>query len=174
MVFCSVVGCSNRSGSSRRKKKPTNTNFFRIPRIVVDRCERSKMLSTNRRTLWLARINRADLDPQNLNLRVCGAHFVTDDIDTVIVLPERAENTNEEEGDDDNTNAFQRRLRLVKIFLSMLLVRTSPAQHHTRRPPKPSPSFEVLVIADINSPIYAAWVPVSYELVADGNALFTP
>ncbi|KAH7948768.1 hypothetical protein HPB49_002138 [Dermacentor silvarum] len=77
MVFCSVVGCSNRSDSSRRKKKPTNTNFFRIPRIVVDRCERSKTLSTNRRTLWLARINRADLDPQNPNLRVCGAHFVT-------------------------------------------------------------------------------------------------
>ncbi|KAH7979117.1 hypothetical protein HPB49_008260 [Dermacentor silvarum] len=77
MVFCSVVGCSNRSDSSRRKKKPTNTNFFRIPRIVVNRCERSKTLSTNRRTLWLARIIRADLDPQNPNLRVCGAHFVT-------------------------------------------------------------------------------------------------
>ncbi|KAH7981419.1 hypothetical protein HPB49_023992 [Dermacentor silvarum] len=46
--------------------------------IVVDGCERSKTLSTNRRTLWLARINRAYLDPQNLNLRVCGAHFVTD------------------------------------------------------------------------------------------------
>ncbi|KAH7959681.1 hypothetical protein HPB49_013038 [Dermacentor silvarum] len=71
------VGCYNRSDSSRRKNKPTNTNFFRISRIVVDRCERSKTLSTNRRTLWLARINRADLDPQNPNLRVCGAHFVT-------------------------------------------------------------------------------------------------
>ncbi|KAH7973651.1 hypothetical protein HPB49_003512 [Dermacentor silvarum] len=79
MVFCSVVGCSNSSDSSRRKKKPTNTNFFRIPRIVVDRCERSKTLSTNRRTLWLARINPADLDPQNPNLCVCvgGANFVT-------------------------------------------------------------------------------------------------
>ncbi|KAH7978616.1 hypothetical protein HPB49_006103 [Dermacentor silvarum] len=74
--FGGVVGCSNRSDSSRRKK-PTNTNFFRIPSIVVDRCERSKTLSTNRRTLWLARINRVDLDPQNPNLRVCGAHFVT-------------------------------------------------------------------------------------------------
>ncbi|KAH7945754.1 hypothetical protein HPB49_015231 [Dermacentor silvarum] len=78
MVFCSVVGCSNHSDSSRRKKKPANTNFFRIPRIVVDRCERSKTLSTNRRTLLLARINRADLDPQNPNLRVCGAHFDRD------------------------------------------------------------------------------------------------
>ncbi|KAH7945743.1 hypothetical protein HPB49_015129 [Dermacentor silvarum] len=77
MVFCSVVGCSNRSDSSRRMKKPTNTNFFRIPRIVVDRCERSNRHSTNRRMLWLARINRAYLDPQNPSLRVCGAHFVT-------------------------------------------------------------------------------------------------
>ncbi|KAH7978524.1 hypothetical protein HPB49_005800 [Dermacentor silvarum] len=72
-----VVGCSNHSDSSRRKKKPTNTNFFRIPRIVVDRYERSKTLSTNQGTLWLARNNRADLDLQNPNLRVCGAHFVT-------------------------------------------------------------------------------------------------
>ncbi|KAH7965417.1 hypothetical protein HPB49_007511 [Dermacentor silvarum] len=78
MVFCSVVGCCNRSDSSRRKK-PTNTNFFRIPRIVVDRCERSKTLSTNRHTLWLVCNNRADLDPQNPNLRVCGAHFMTVD-----------------------------------------------------------------------------------------------
>ncbi|KAH7979169.1 hypothetical protein HPB49_008551 [Dermacentor silvarum] len=76
MVFCSVVGCCNRSDSSRRKK-PTNTNFFQIPRIVVDRCERSKTLSTNRRTLCLARNNRADMDPQNPNLRVCGVHFMT-------------------------------------------------------------------------------------------------
>ncbi|KAH7948690.1 hypothetical protein HPB49_017641 [Dermacentor silvarum] len=74
MVFCSVVGCSNHSDSSRRKKKPTNTNFFRIPRIVVDRCERSKTLITNRSK---SRINRAYLDPQNPSLRVCGAHFVT-------------------------------------------------------------------------------------------------
>ncbi|KAH7964802.1 hypothetical protein HPB49_001459 [Dermacentor silvarum] len=80
MVFYSVVGCSNRSGSSRRKKKPTNTNFFRIPRIIVDRCERAKTLGTNRRTLWLARINRADLDLQYPNLRVGGAHFVTVEI----------------------------------------------------------------------------------------------
>ncbi|KAH7974834.1 hypothetical protein HPB49_020260 [Dermacentor silvarum] len=70
------MGCSNRSDSSRQKK-PTNTNFFRIPRIVVDRCKRSKTLSTSRHTLWLARINRADMDPQNPNLRVGGAHFGT-------------------------------------------------------------------------------------------------
>ncbi|XP_077516712.1 uncharacterized protein LOC144127609 [Amblyomma americanum] len=77
MVLCAIVGCSNRSDSSRRKKKPTNTNFYRIPRIIADKCERSKTLSTNRRTLWLSRIKRADLDPDNPNLRVCGAHFTT-------------------------------------------------------------------------------------------------
>ncbi|XP_077498994.1 uncharacterized protein LOC144112615 [Amblyomma americanum] len=77
MVLCAIVGCSNRSDSSRRKKKPTNTNFYRIPRIIADKCERSKTLSTNRRTLWLSRIKRADLDPDNPNFRVCGAHFTT-------------------------------------------------------------------------------------------------
>ncbi|KAH7933154.1 hypothetical protein HPB49_009447 [Dermacentor silvarum] len=32
-------------------------------------------LSTKRRSLWLARIKRANLDIENRNLRVCGAHF---------------------------------------------------------------------------------------------------
>ncbi|KAH7977491.1 hypothetical protein HPB49_001948 [Dermacentor silvarum] len=44
--------------------------------IVENQCERTKALSTKRRSLWLARIKRANLDIENRNLRVCGAHFI--------------------------------------------------------------------------------------------------
>lgn len=76
MVMCAIFGCSNRS-DTRGRKKPTNSNFFSIPKIVKNQCERTKALSTKRRTLWLARIKRANLDTENRNLRVCGAHFIT-------------------------------------------------------------------------------------------------
>ncbi|KAH7937600.1 hypothetical protein HPB49_013542 [Dermacentor silvarum] len=45
-------------------------------RIVENQCERTKALSTKRRSLWLARIKRANLDIENRNLRVCGAHSI--------------------------------------------------------------------------------------------------
>ncbi|KAH7960444.1 hypothetical protein HPB49_019690 [Dermacentor silvarum] len=44
--------------------------------IAENQCERTKALSTKRRSLWLARIKRANLDIENRNLRVCGAHFI--------------------------------------------------------------------------------------------------
>lgn len=74
--MCMVFGCSNRSDTCGRKKKKTNSNFFSLPKIVENQCERTKALSTKRRSLWLARIKRANLDIENRNLRVCGAHFI--------------------------------------------------------------------------------------------------
>ncbi|KAH7979330.1 hypothetical protein HPB49_009073 [Dermacentor silvarum] len=44
--------------------------------IVENQCERTKALSTKRRSLWLARIKRANLDIENRNPRVCSAHFI--------------------------------------------------------------------------------------------------
>lgn len=75
--MCAVVGCSNRSRSNIRKVKSTNMNFFRVPKVISGQCDRTRMLSEERRRLWLARINRADLKRVSPNVRVCGAHFIT-------------------------------------------------------------------------------------------------
>lgn len=76
MAICAVVGCCNRSKSSWRKES-ANTNLFRLPKVVEWQGERTKALSSKRRSLWLARIKRADLKGDLPNIRVCGAHFVT-------------------------------------------------------------------------------------------------
>ncbi|XP_070390408.1 uncharacterized protein [Dermacentor albipictus] len=76
MAICAVVGCANRSESSSRKEY-SNTNLFRLPKVVERQGERTKTLSSKRRSLWLARIKRADLKGDLPNIRVCGAHFVT-------------------------------------------------------------------------------------------------
>ncbi|KAH9381616.1 hypothetical protein HPB48_004613 [Haemaphysalis longicornis] len=76
MVMCAIFGCSNRS-DTRGRKKPTNGHFYSVPKVVENQCERTKALSTKRRGLWLARINRTNFDTENRNLRVCGAHFIT-------------------------------------------------------------------------------------------------
>ncbi|XP_049519128.1 uncharacterized protein LOC125943702 [Dermacentor silvarum] len=75
MAICAVVGCCNRSKSSSRKDS-ANTNLFRLPKVVEWQDERTKALSSKRRSLWLARIKRADLKGDLPNIRVCGAHFV--------------------------------------------------------------------------------------------------
>ncbi|XP_049268984.1 uncharacterized protein LOC125757432 [Rhipicephalus sanguineus] len=74
--MCAIFGFSSRS-DTRGTKRSTNGHFFSIPKTVHNQCERSKALSTKRRSLWLARIKRADLEIENPNLRVCGVHFIT-------------------------------------------------------------------------------------------------
>lgn len=76
MAICAVVGCCNRSKSSSRKES-AYTNLFRLPKVVERQGKRTKALSSKRRSLWLARIKRADLKADLPNIRVCGAHFVT-------------------------------------------------------------------------------------------------
>lgn len=71
MVICAMVGCSNRTCWA----KSTNRNFFRLPKIVEHQGQRTKELCERRRRLWLARINRSDLN-EGAGVRVCGAHFV--------------------------------------------------------------------------------------------------
>ncbi|KAH7980587.1 hypothetical protein HPB49_017384 [Dermacentor silvarum] len=75
MVMCMIFGCSNCS-DTRGRKRPANSNFFSLPKIVEKQCERPKALSTKRCRLWLACIKRANLDVENRNLQVCGAHFI--------------------------------------------------------------------------------------------------
>ena len=68
--FCLVVGCSN------HKKKNPGLCFCRVPNIVTNQGEETDILSTERRTRWLAAISRADLTEKILeNDRVCGIHF---------------------------------------------------------------------------------------------------
>ncbi|XP_075739324.1 uncharacterized protein LOC142784708 [Rhipicephalus microplus] len=72
MVICAIVGCSNRTCWS----KSTNKNFFRLPKVIEHQGDRTKELCVKRRSLWLAWINRADLNIKRTGIRVCGAHFV--------------------------------------------------------------------------------------------------
>ncbi|KAH7966192.1 hypothetical protein HPB49_014230 [Dermacentor silvarum] len=98
MAICAVVGCCNRSKSSSRKES-ANTNLFRLPKVVEWQDERTKALSSKLRSLWLARIKRADLKDDLPNIRVCGAHFraarrwfkrTTPEVDAVTAAPARA------------------------------------------------------------------------------------
>ncbi|KAH7979941.1 hypothetical protein HPB49_012095 [Dermacentor silvarum] len=52
------VGCCNRSNKSSSRKESANTNLFRLPKVVEWQEERTKALSSKRRSLWLARIKR--------------------------------------------------------------------------------------------------------------------
>lgn len=68
--FCLIVGCSN------NKRKNPELCFCRVPKIVTTQGEETEILSTERRTRWLAAISRADLTEKILeNDRVCGIHF---------------------------------------------------------------------------------------------------
>ena len=68
--FCLVVGCSN------DKKKNPELCFCRVPKIITNQGEETEILSTERRTRWLAAISRADLTEKILeNDRVCSIHF---------------------------------------------------------------------------------------------------
>ncbi|XP_077523629.1 uncharacterized protein LOC144134630 [Amblyomma americanum] len=76
MVNCTVVGCSNRSDVTGRKKRPTSARFVSLPKVIENQCERTKTLSAKRRSLWLARIKRANFNHESPNVRVCGVHFI--------------------------------------------------------------------------------------------------
>ncbi|KAH7952624.1 hypothetical protein HPB51_028216 [Rhipicephalus microplus] len=49
-----------------------------IDQVIEHQGDRTKELCLKRRSLWLARINRADLNTKRTGIRVCGAHFVKD------------------------------------------------------------------------------------------------
>lgn len=68
--FCLFLGCSN------DKKKNPDLCFCRVPKIVTNQGAETEILSTERRTQWLAAISRGDLTEKILEIdRVCEAHF---------------------------------------------------------------------------------------------------
>lgn len=73
MVICAIVQCNNRS-----EKKVDKISFFSIPSIISHQGEKALALSVERRALWLARIQRADLADKDVkaHTRVCSVHFI--------------------------------------------------------------------------------------------------
>ena len=70
--FCAIVGCSNRIGRNKDK------SFYRLPKIITHQGNDAKLYSEERRTVWLARISRADITKEKLkNIRVCSDHFIS-------------------------------------------------------------------------------------------------
>ncbi|CAC5403235.1 unnamed protein product [Mytilus coruscus] len=71
---CVVYGCTNRS-----KPGDTDLKFFDIPKLIKHQGIQTEELSIERRRVWLARINRAnfDPDPTKRHLKVCSDHFIT-------------------------------------------------------------------------------------------------
>ncbi|KAH7932133.1 hypothetical protein HPB51_029550 [Rhipicephalus microplus] len=80
MTICESVGCSNCSDHCEKKKWPTSTTFFPVPKVIEGQCERAKQLSANRRRASLERMKRVNFDEESLNVRVCEAHFVKAEI----------------------------------------------------------------------------------------------
>ena len=70
MVFCCVVGYSNRPEKCREK------SFYRIPAVVSHHDKETQELSSKRHTAWFNSIKRADIDTAATFYRVCSDHFV--------------------------------------------------------------------------------------------------
>ncbi|KAH7982756.1 hypothetical protein HPB52_006937 [Rhipicephalus sanguineus] len=73
MVCCAVVGCKSRTFTKAEKEKARQNNqelsnfrFFKIPKVCVHECGKTKQLSERRQREWIARLNRKGVseDPQ--------------------------------------------------------------------------------------------------------------
>jgi len=76
MVICIVKGCGNRTGLDDGKK----ISFYRFPAASVSCDGRVQQLTSQRRALWLQRINRADVYS---GARVCSDHFIAGQYQTL-------------------------------------------------------------------------------------------
>ena len=61
MVICAIVGCYENS-----KRTQQGISFYRLPAIISHQGNRAQELSQKWRGLWLARIHRGDLGPENI------------------------------------------------------------------------------------------------------------
>ena len=72
MVICAIVGCGNRSNRDKGK------GFYRLPKVIKHQGDQTESLSRKRQSLWLARIKREDVSPEQYsNIIVCGDHFLS-------------------------------------------------------------------------------------------------
>ena len=70
--FCAIYGCSKRADRDKE------LSFYRIPAVKTNASKILQDLHKERRSLWLRRIRRADIDDSKCTyLRVCSLHFVT-------------------------------------------------------------------------------------------------
>ncbi|KAL5013931.1 hypothetical protein ScPMuIL_008201 [Solemya velum] len=71
---CVVWGCTNRANAGATKKQ-----YFDIPKVIYSQGTETEKLSSERRNLWLVRINREgfDPDPTKRHYKVCSDHFIT-------------------------------------------------------------------------------------------------
>lgn len=78
MVACAVINRANRTKSNKRRDRNivSDARFFKLPKVISAQCRRTHELLKKRRSMWLAKINRADL-VANVNTQVCSEHFVT-------------------------------------------------------------------------------------------------
>ncbi|KAH7952084.1 hypothetical protein HPB52_018232 [Rhipicephalus sanguineus] len=65
MVYCAVVGCKSRTYTKAEKEKAkqnsqnlSNFRFFKIPKVRVHECGKTRQLSQRRQREWIARLNR--------------------------------------------------------------------------------------------------------------------
>ena len=70
MVFCIVFGCGNKS-------EIAPGTYSSVPTVIQNQGDQCKVLSEERRLLWLKAVKRADLTEKKIKYeRVCFRHFV--------------------------------------------------------------------------------------------------
>ncbi|XP_064487682.1 uncharacterized protein LOC135399877 [Ornithodoros turicata] len=79
MVYCAIVGCNSRTQSKQQKIKSNekDPSFFKIPKVRMNECEKTRLLSERRRREWLARIKRAGIAGDPDKYKVCSRHFLS-------------------------------------------------------------------------------------------------
>ena len=72
MPVCGIYGCSNRPNIQKE------FSYFKVPKILTNQGDKTRELSSERRRLWKAAINRKDIQSEEKwkNTVVCSKHFV--------------------------------------------------------------------------------------------------
>lgn len=90
MVSCAVINCPNRTNKDRDDSK-RGVRFFNIPKVIVNQCSLTRSRTERRRSNWLSKINRKDLQDKDVKpyTRVCSEHFVAGNVQcySVFLLP---------------------------------------------------------------------------------------
>ena len=72
MVLCAIFGCGTQTVRDK------GVYMARIPSVVTNQGEETRILSEERRKKWISAISRKDLTDSILEHgRVCGRHFIS-------------------------------------------------------------------------------------------------